>query len=46
MNCVSRAEGDEQFQIACEFDGLPEALVLDEGAEASWMQSGGWPIAG
>ena len=33
MNCFSLAEGVEQFEIACEFDGLPEALVLDENAE-------------
>ncbi|SFA65502.1 AAA family ATPase [Metapseudomonas otitidis] len=35
MNCFSLAEGAEQFEIACEFDGLPEALVLDENAETS-----------
>ena len=28
MNCFSLAEGLEQFEIACEFDDLPEALVL------------------
>jgi len=32
VSCLSFAEGDEQFEIACEFDGLPEALVLDETA--------------
>lgn len=38
MNCFSLAEGAEQFEIACEFDGLPEALVLDEDAETSLAQ--------
>lgn len=38
MNCFSLAEGTEQFEIACEFDGLPEALVLDENAETSLAQ--------
>ncbi|MNZ56321.1 recombination protein F [compost metagenome] len=38
MNCFSLAEGIEQFDIACEFDGLPEALVLDENAETSLAQ--------
>lgn len=38
MNCFSLTEGIEQFEIACEFDGLPEALVLDENAETSLAQ--------
>lgn len=38
MNCFSLADGAEQFEIACEFDGLPEALVLDEIAETSLTQ--------
>jgi len=38
MNCFSLAEGAEQFEIACEFDGLPEALVLDENAKTSLAQ--------
>jgi predicted ATP-dependent endonuclease of OLD family len=38
MNCFSLAEGAEQFEIACEFDDLPEALVLDENAETSLAQ--------
>lgn len=38
MNCFSLAEGVEQFEIACEFDELPEALVLDENAETSLAQ--------
>lgn len=38
MNCFSLAEGAEQFDIACEFDGLPEALVLDENAQTSLAQ--------
>ncbi len=38
MNCFSLAEGAEQFEIACEFDDLPGALVLDENAETSLAQ--------
>lgn len=38
MNCFSVAEGAEQFEIACEFDDLPEALVLDENAQTSLAQ--------
>lgn len=38
MNCFSLAEGLEQFEIACEFDDLPEALVLDENAQTSLAQ--------
>lgn len=38
MNCFSLAEGAEQFEIACEFDDLPGALVLDEDAQTSLAQ--------
>lgn len=38
MNCFSLAEGIELFEIACEFDNLPPALVLDEKAETSLAQ--------
>lgn len=38
MNCFSQAEGVEQFEIACEFDDLPEALILDENAQTSLAQ--------
>lgn len=38
MNCFSLADGAEQFEIACEFDDLPEALVLDENAQTSLAQ--------
>lgn len=38
MNCFSLDEGIEQFEIACEFDDLPEALVLDENAQTSLAQ--------
>lgn len=38
MNCYSLQEGAEQFEIACVFDELPEALVLDENAETSLSQ--------
>jgi len=38
MNCFSLADGAEQFEIACEFDDLPEALVLDENAQTSLTQ--------
>lgn len=30
MNCFSLAAGADRFEITCEFDGLPESLVLDE----------------
>jgi len=35
MNCFSLAEGAEQFEIACEFDNLPETLVLDDNVETT-----------
>lgn len=38
MNCFSLLEGAEQFEIACLFDDLPEALVLDENAQTSLSQ--------
>lgn len=38
MNCFSLQEGAEQFEIACVFDDLPEALVLDENAQTSLSQ--------
>lgn len=43
MNCTSLAEGVEQFEIACEFDNYPEALVL---AKSTWAPSAGWSLAG
>lgn len=38
MNCFSLAEGSEKFEIACEFDGLPESLVLDENVDTTLAQ--------
>jgi len=38
MNCFSLAEGHDQFEIACEFDDLPESLVLDENVQTSLSQ--------
>lgn len=38
MNCFRLAEGHEQFEIACEFDALPDRLVLDENAETTLAQ--------
>ncbi|MBU8976902.1 AAA family ATPase [Lysobacter sp. MMG2] len=38
MNCFSLADGDEQFEIACEFDDLPDTLILDENAETTFAQ--------
>ncbi len=38
MNCFSLAEGEAQFEIVCEFDELPAALVLDENAQTSLAQ--------
>ena len=38
MNCFSLRKGADQFEIACVFDELPEALVLDENAKTSLSQ--------
>lgn len=38
MNCFSLQEGVEQFEIACVFDDLPAALILDENVETSLLQ--------
>ncbi|TXH13579.1 MAG: OLD family endonuclease [Hyphomicrobiaceae bacterium] len=35
MNCFSLRDGEDQFEIACVFDDLPESLVLDENVETS-----------
>lgn len=35
MNCFRLEAGDTHFEIACEFDELPENLVLDENAETT-----------
>lgn len=35
MNCFRLAEGDKQFEIACEFDELPERIILDENIETT-----------
>lgn len=35
MNCFRLAEGENQFQIACEFDDLPANLILDENVETT-----------
>lgn len=35
MNCFRLAEGENQFEIACEFDELPESLVLDENVQTT-----------
>lgn len=38
MNCFGLADGAEQFEIACEFGDLPDALVLDENVETTLAQ--------
>lgn len=38
MNCFSLKAGAEQFEIACIFDDLPEALILDEKVQTSLAQ--------
>ncbi len=38
MNCFSLADGDDRFEIACEFDDLPTSLVLDENVETTLAQ--------
>ncbi|MGM0905569.1 MAG: AAA family ATPase [Pseudomonadota bacterium] len=35
MNCFRLAEGYDHFEIACEFDELPENLILDEQVETT-----------
>lgn len=35
MNCFRLAKGESQFEIACEFDELPESLILDENVETT-----------
>ncbi|API50578.1 OLD family endonuclease [Rhizobium leguminosarum] len=35
VNCFSLADGVESFEIACEFDDLPSAIVLDENVETT-----------
>ncbi|MGO6946999.1 MULTISPECIES: AAA family ATPase [Rhizobium] len=35
MNCFSAQGGAESFEITCEFDDLPETLVLDENVETT-----------
>lgn len=38
MNCFRLAEGEGQFEIACEFDELPESLVLDVNIETTLQE--------
>ena len=38
MNCFSSRAGEEKFEIACEFDELPESLILDENVETTLEQ--------
>lgn len=38
MNCFSLTEGEAHFEIGCEFDDVPEALVLDENAHTTLAQ--------
>lgn len=35
MNCFQLEAGENQFEIACEFDELPENLILDENVETT-----------
>lgn len=35
MNCFSLAEGADCFEITCEFDDLPQTLILDENVETT-----------
>lgn len=35
MNCFRLEEGDTHFEIACEFDELPDSLVLDANVQTS-----------
>ncbi|HFK2915790.1 TPA: AAA family ATPase [Stenotrophomonas maltophilia] len=38
MNCFSQAEGEDRFEIACEFDEVSEPIVLDENVQTSLAQ--------
>lgn len=38
MNCFSQAEGEDRFEIACEFDDVSEPIVLDENVQTSLSQ--------
>jgi len=38
MNCFALLDGEEQFEIACVFDELPDQLILDENAQTSLSQ--------
>src|SRR5690606_30633430 len=38
MNCFALAAGEERFEIACEFDDLPDRLVLDANVETTLEQ--------
>lgn len=38
MNCFSLAEGEDRFEIACEFDEVSDPIVLDEHVETSLAQ--------
>lgn len=38
MNCFSLADGQDKFEISCEFDELPPSLVLDENFETTLEQ--------
>ncbi len=35
MNCFQKAHGKDCFEISCEFDQLPEAIILDEYVSTS-----------
>jgi len=35
INCFQRAAGEIKFEIACEFDELPESIVLDDNVETT-----------
>lgn len=35
MNCFSLREGASRFEIACEFDDLPESIIIDERVQTT-----------
>lgn len=35
MNCFARVDGEDSFEIACEFDDIPTSLILDENVETT-----------
>ena len=35
MNCFSLREGEGRFEIACEFDDLPDFIMIDDRVQTT-----------